>query len=374
MPFGSRGGIRVNHYFSHDGEYQLRAFLEKQRLTPTEGVRFFRTTVRLKAGPHVLVVTFPNEFAEREGPVSDVSGPGGPALGGPLDLLGTAIRPTIEFRVDGRRVKLFEIAGMTSGEAAFDGQPGPPTLGRIEIAGPYNVTGVSETPSRKRIFACRPTKSGDDLSCADRILSGIVRRAFRRDITQSDLKPFLSTFQRSREKGSFDESIAAAIRDVLLAPDFLFRLEFDPPGSGPGSVHAVSDFELASRLSFFLWSTIPDDALLDVAARGQLRPTLENEIRRMLMIHVLLRWPIISLSNGSVSAALEAFNRILRCIRSSTRPYDIHSGPKPNCLSGISFGKTGAFWTCSERITPTWTRRSQDTTAYLVLPVLASAV
>jgi hypothetical protein len=282
MPFGSRGGIRVNHYFSHDGEYQLRAFLEKQRLTPTEGVRFFRTTVRLKAGPHVLVVTFPNEFAEREGPVSDVSGPGGPALGGPLDLLGTAIRPTIEFRVDGRRVKLFEIAGMTSGEAAFDGQPGPPTLGRIEIAGPYNVTGVSETPSRKRIFACRPTKSGDDLSCADRILSGIVRRAFRRDITQSDLKPFLSTFQRSREKGSFDESIAAAIRDVLLAPDFLFRLEFDPPGSGPGSVHAVSDFELASRLSFFLWSTIPDDALLDVAARGQLRPTLENEIRRML--------------------------------------------------------------------------------------------
>src|SRR6185369_1440784 len=117
MPFGSRGGIRVKHYFSHDGDYQLRAFLEKQSLTPTEGVRLFRTTVHVKAGTHTVVATFPDEFAEREGPVSDVAGPGGAALGGPLDLLGTAIRPTIEFRVDGRRVKLFEIAGMTSGES-----------------------------------------------------------------------------------------------------------------------------------------------------------------------------------------------------------------------------------------------------------------
>ena len=261
MPFGSRGGIRVTHYFSHDGEYQLRAFLEKQRLTPTEGVRFFRTSVRLKAGAHTVIVTFPNEFAEREGPVADVSGPGGAALGGPLDLLGTAIRPTIEFRVDGRRVKLFEIAGMTSGEAAFDGQPGPPALGRIEIAGPYNVSGVSETPSRKRIFVCRPKDSMDELPCASTILSGIVRRAFRRDLTQTDLKPFVSTFARTRKKSSFEESIAAAIRDVLLAPDFLFRLEFDSAGSAPGSVHPVSDFELASRLSFFLWSTIPDDCV-----------------------------------------------------------------------------------------------------------------
>ena len=87
---GTRGGIRVSHYFSHDGEYDLRAFLAKESLTPTEGVRFFRTRVKLKAGPHVVIVTFPDEFAAREGPVSDVSGPGGAALGGPLDLLGAA--------------------------------------------------------------------------------------------------------------------------------------------------------------------------------------------------------------------------------------------------------------------------------------------
>jgi hypothetical protein len=227
MTFGTRGGIRIRHFFSHDGDYELRAFVNKESLTPVEGVRFFRTRVAAKAGTHTVVVTFPDEFAAREGPVSDVGGPGGAALGGPLDLLGTAIRPTIDFRLDGRRVKLFEIAGMTAGEAAFDGQPGPPTLTRVEIAGPFNATGVSETPSRRRIFQCKPASSAEEQRCANRILSAIVRRAFRRDIDASDTAPFLKTFKHTREKRTFDESIAAAIRDVLLAPDFLFRMEFD---------------------------------------------------------------------------------------------------------------------------------------------------
>jgi hypothetical protein len=282
MPFGSRGGIRVKHYFSHDGDYQLRAFLEKQSLTPTEGVRLFRTTVHVKAGVHTVIATFPDEFAEREGPVSDVAGAGGAALGGPLDLLGTAIRPTIEFRVDGRRVKLFEIAGMTSGESAFDGRPGPPALGRIEIAGPYNPTGVSETPSRQRIFVCHPAAPASETPCAKRILTAIVGRAFRRDVTATDLKPFLSSFTRPRDKHRFEQAISAAIRDVLLAPDFLFRLEFDPAGAAPGSVQPVSEFELASRLSFFLWNTMPDDPLLEAARAGHLRSELDREIRRML--------------------------------------------------------------------------------------------
>jgi hypothetical protein len=284
MPFGTRGGIRVSHYFPYDGEYALRAFLEKQSLTPTEGVRFFRIQVPVKAGPHVVIVTFPDEFAAREGPVLDVRGPGGNPLGGPLDVLGTAIRPTIDFRVDGRRVKPFEIAGMTAGEAAFDGQPGPPTLGRIEIAGPYHVTGVSETPSRKRIFICEPTGPGGEPECASKILSVLVGRAFRRPITPADVRPFLATYDATRQKRGFEASIAAAIRDVLLAPDFLFRLEFDPPGGVPGSAHPVSDFELASRLSFFLWSSMPDDELLDLAGNGKLRdpPELDREVRRML--------------------------------------------------------------------------------------------
>ena len=285
MPFGTRGGVRVNHYFPYDGEYVLRAFLDKQTLTPTEGVRFFRTSVKLSAGQHVVVVTFPDELAVREGPVSDVSGPGGAALGGPLDVLGTAIRPTIDFRVDGRRVKLFEIYGMTAGEAAFDGQPGPPTLGRIEIAGPYAVTGLSQTPSRERIFTCTPGAGHDEqTTCASEILEAILRRAFRRDVTPRDLAPFLATYAATRAKEPFEKAIAAAIRDVLLAPDFLFRLEFAPSNAAPGAPHPVSDFELATRLSFFLWSSIPDDPLLDAASRGTLRDpgALAAQVRRML--------------------------------------------------------------------------------------------
>ncbi len=282
MPFGTRGGIRVSHYFSHDGEYDLRAFLAKESLTPTEGVRFFRTRVRLKAGPHVVIVAFPDEFAAREGPVSDVAGPGGSALGGPLDLLGAAIRPTIDLRVDGRRVKLFEIGGMTSGEAAFDGQPGPPTLARLEIAGPYNASGTGETPSRQRIFVCRPSVAADESTCASRIVSTLARRAFRLRHYRSRRKAFPNLTPR-RGKSSFDESIASAIRDVLLAPDFLFRLEFDRAGSPQGTVHPVAGFELASRLSFFLWSSIPDDELLDLAGSEELRVTavLDREVRRM---------------------------------------------------------------------------------------------
>ena len=283
MPFGTRGGIRVKHYFPYDAEYDLRAFLDKQSLTPTEGVRFFRTRIPVIAGSHELAVTFPDEYAAREGSVSDVSGPGGRALGGPLDLLGTAIRTTIDFRVDGRRVKLFEIWGMTSGESAFDGQPGPPTLGRIEISGPYNITGVAETPSRKRIFICKPSGAATESACASKILSALARRAFRRNVEVEEVRPLLDTFEAVRRKQGFEASIAAALRQILLSPDFLFRLEFDPIGAEPGRAHEISDFELASRLSFFLWSSIPDERLLELASKESLRNELDSEVRRMLV-------------------------------------------------------------------------------------------
>lgn len=285
MPFGTRGGIRVTHYFPQDGDYDLRAFLAKESLSPLEGVRFFRTRLtKVKAGAHTVIVTFPDEYAEREGPVLNVGGPGGRPLGGPLDVLGTAVRPTLEFRLDGRRVKLFEIAGMTAGEAAFDGQPGPPSLGRIEIAGPHNVTGPGDTPSRARIFVCRPASSTDEGICAKRILNPIVRRAFRREVAEKDLKPFLKTFAAGRAKQDFDTAIGAAIRDVLLSPDFLFRLEYDRDGATSGTAQPVTDAELASRISFFLWSSIPDDELLTATGSGKLRQpkVLEGQVRRML--------------------------------------------------------------------------------------------
>ncbi|HZT31958.1 MAG TPA: DUF1592 domain-containing protein [Bryobacteraceae bacterium] len=283
LPFGTRGGARVEYYFPYDGQYNLRAFLGKESLPPTEGVRFFQTRVEVKAGLHTVVATFPDEFAEREGPVPNVAGLGGAALGGPLDTRGSAIHPTIEFRVDNRRVKVFDIAGLSVGEAAFAGQPGPPTLNRIEISGPYDAQGVSETPSRRRIFVCSPASAADEPACASKIISTVARRAFRRDVSAAELKPYLAAYSDTRRKQSFDSAIAAALRDLLLAPDFLFRLEFDPPGAAAGSVHRVSDWELASRLSFFLWSSIPDDALLAAARSGKLQDqaVLDRETRRM---------------------------------------------------------------------------------------------
>ncbi len=284
LPFGTRGGVRVQHYFPFDGEYDLRAFIGRDSLPHPEGVRFFQTRVKVPAGLHTVVVTFPDEFAAREGPVPNVAGKGGPALGGPLDTRGSAIHPTIEFRLDSQRVKLFDIGGISVGEAAFAGQPGPPTLDRVEVSGPYNATGVTDTPSRRRIFICRPSGQSDESACASKIVTAIVRRAFRREVSGADVEPFLKTWRAERQKHDFDFAIAAALRDVLVAPDFLFRLEFDPRGAAPGSVQPVSNQELASRLSFFIWGSIPDDELLDVARTGKLTEpaVLARETRRML--------------------------------------------------------------------------------------------
>jgi hypothetical protein len=131
---------------------------------------------------------------------------------------------------------------------------------------------------------CRPRGPQDETACASKIISTVARRAFRRDVTAADVQPFLAAFAAARQKQSFEKSIAAALRDVLLAPDFLFRLEFDPAGAAPGTAHPVSDWELASRLSFFLWSSIPDDELLDKAGSGKLKDpeVLGQEVRRML--------------------------------------------------------------------------------------------
>ena len=284
LPFGTRGGIRVQYFFPADGEYSLRAFIGRDGLPHQEGVRFFQLSVNVKAGPHNVVVTFPDEFGAREGPVPNVAGKGGPALGGPLDVRGSAFHPTIEFRLDNRRLKLFDVGAISVGEAAFAGQPGPPTLDRIEISGPYNTTGVSDTPSRRRIFVCRPAGAVGEQACASQILTTIVRRAFRRDVTDADLRPFLTAYSIARQKHNFDVAMGAALRDVLLAPDFLFRLEFDKSGAAPGTAQPVSDWELASRLSFFVWSSIPDDELLDCAHSGKLRNpgVLDHQIRRML--------------------------------------------------------------------------------------------
>jgi hypothetical protein len=180
----------------------------------------------------------------------------------------------LDLRLDGAKLKRFEVP---EGGAA-------PQISGISIDGPYNITGPGDTPSRARIFVCHPATTQEEEPCARKILAAIGRRAFRRPVTDADLRPLLAFYQSGRTERDFDYGIEKALRAMLVSPDFIFRVEQDPRGCAPGSVYRVSDFELASRLSFFLWSSIPDDQLLDLAEKGKLKdPTvLEQQVRRLL--------------------------------------------------------------------------------------------
>ena len=177
---------------------------------------------------------------------------------------------------------------ITSYEYAGD-QTLDPGVGRVELSGPYNVTGRGDTPSRRAIFTCRPppnvVASGpEEVACASEILGRLGRFAFRRPVTEADLEMLLEFFHSGRAVADFDAGIEMALRRVLVSPDFLFRRESDPDGAASGQPYAISDLELASRLSFFLWSSIPDGELLDLAARGELRRprVLDQQVARML--------------------------------------------------------------------------------------------
>ena len=153
----------------------------------------------------------------------------------------------------------------------------------ITIGGPFEVKGPGETASRKKIFVCRPLPNQLEEPCARQILTPLARRAYRRPVQPTEIAPLLRMFAQGRKDGgSFDAGIEHALRAILVSPNFLFRVEKDPSGVVAGASHKVSDLELASRLSFFLWSSIPDEELLRLAANRQLRPVLAQQVKRML--------------------------------------------------------------------------------------------
>ena len=160
-----------------------------------------------------------------------------------------------------------------------------PHLARVDITGPYHATGSGDTPSRRRIFVCHPATAPDEIPCARKILSNLVRRAFRRAPSDNDIESLLSFYQQERNKtGRFEAGIEIALRRILADPEFVFRFEPAPVNVAAGEPYRISDTELASRLSFFLWSSIPDDELLTLATQGKLHEPaiLERETRRML--------------------------------------------------------------------------------------------
>jgi hypothetical protein len=164
-----------------------------------------------------------------------------------------------------------------------DNASSPIAIASLLIGGPYNGKVPADSPSRKHLFVCSPANAADEVPCATKILSNLARRAYRRAATDEDTQTLLSFYSRARAAGNFDDGIRSALERVLVSPDFLFRIEADPAGVPRGSVYRIPDVELASRLSFALWSSIPDDALLDLAIRGKLHEpaVLEQQVSRI---------------------------------------------------------------------------------------------
>ncbi len=265
LPFFSRGGVSFQHYFPLDGEYLIRI------KTPSNGetgepARFFEHRLTVKAGLRAVGAAFPRESAKVEPAV-----PGPRRFGGPPPSMGAPRTLPLDLRLDGARVKRFEIPETTNVEV-------------VMVSGPYNVTSRGETPSRAKIFVCRPAAASEEKACARKILATLARRAFRRPASDADVNPLIEFYDRGRQAGDFDDGVQRALEALLVAPDFLIRVETDPNGAAPGTVYRLNDFELASRLSFFLWSSIPDDELLTLAEQRKLRDpvVLQRQVRRLL--------------------------------------------------------------------------------------------
>jgi hypothetical protein len=268
LPFDSRGGFSFRYYFPVDAEYAIRV-----RLNQGGGGDNKPLEVRLPvaAGLRTIGATFLRESAKAE-----VAIPGGRGAPGQMQP-GSAGRPMAELdlRLDGAKLQRFEVPERGAN---------PPQVTGATISGPYNITGPGDTPSRARLFVCHPAAAADEEPCARKIVATLARRAFRRPVTDADLKPLLAFYRGGRAERDFDFGIEKALRAMLVSPDFLFRVEQDPSPSAPGAVYRISDWEFASRLSFFLWSSIPDDQLLDLAEKGKLKDpvVLEQQVRRML--------------------------------------------------------------------------------------------
>jgi hypothetical protein len=271
LPFNSRGGLSFEYYFPLDAEYVIRIRMPPNANLGMENVPNYELRLPVKAGLRTVGVAFLRESAkaEVESPVQrgEPQYAGGPV---PRD-----VPAKMDLRLDGARLKLFDVPRRAGAN---------PDVSSVIIGGPYNAIGRGETPSRARIFVCRPATVKDEVPCAHRILTTLARRAFRRPVTDSDIRPLLAFYQSGRASGDFDGGIEHALRAMLMSPDFLFRIEQDPRGAAPGTVYRLSDHELASRLSFFLWSSIPDDELLELADQGKLSdPTVRRQqVRRML--------------------------------------------------------------------------------------------
>ncbi len=261
LPLGTRGGVAVPYVFPVDAEYEFHVSLRNQA-SPGDSLELSLDGVVVKT---LDLTTTPRD---EDGPYVKVRAP---------------------IKAGGRHVvATFAAQGFALSEGfrqPFDvSDGGRPRVTSLTISGPFQTSGVSETPARRRIFVCYPTTAAEEAPCAKEILTTLARRGYRKPATPESVKPLLDIYAEGRAGGDFEAGIDLALRRLLVSPEFLFRIERDPPAPAGGGVYRISDLELASRLSFFLWSSIPDDELLDLAARSKLREPgmLSKQVRRML--------------------------------------------------------------------------------------------
>ena len=301
LPLGSRGGIAVRYHFPVDGEYLLKVRLRKQYADYLMGMGWEQDLDVRVDGEFVRRFTVGGDAPGRPAPRSFAGG--GPSFGDPewetyMQLTGDT---SLEVRVPVQAGE--HVVGVSFIRDLFEpeGVPQPIQRGRVltndnlhmehaavhsvEIRGPFEPAGLAEeTASRRQIFVCHPRLGAAEQACATEILTTMSRRAYRRTATDSEVQMLLEFFDQGREEGgTFDAGIQFALERLLVDPNFLLRVYRDPVEVGPEEVYRLSDLELASRLSFFLWSSIPDDRLLDLAERGELTDpvVLEQEVRRM---------------------------------------------------------------------------------------------
>ena len=304
LPLGSRGGMAVPYNFPIDGEYVIKVKLRRQYQAYLVGMGWpQQLDVRLDGKLLERFTVGGNATGRPAG--ASYAGDGEPGFAGDPDweeYMQIAGDAHLEVRVAveaGPRVigvsfirELWVPEGLPQplqrGRVITNDQiyMGYAAVGSVEIAGPYTAVGISDTPSRRAIFSCQPRTRQEEQPCAENILSRLARRAYRRPVTEEDLKPLLEFFETGRNStGHFDDGIQLALERLLIDPDFLLRVHHDPTGQKAAQrSYQLSDLDLASRLSFFLWSSLPDDELLAAAESSELSTpeALEQQTRRML--------------------------------------------------------------------------------------------
>jgi len=280
LPLDSRGGGAFKFYAPLDATYAIQIYLNSG--TPTENeidsYNRYEVKVPLKAGLRTIGASFRKQLALDESLLPKTT-----TGARPVKPTGPAEQLPMDVWVDGAKVQTASVPSYANGPGMQQNFYLRDVM-QISIAGPYDVKGPGDTPSRRKIFSCRPTSAAQENACATQILTRLARNAYRRPVTAADVKPLMKLYAEGRKESDFDHGIEAALEAVLVSPSFLFMRENDPAGAKPGSVHRISDVELATRLSFFLWSSIPDAQLLQVAERKQLsKPAvLKQQIARML--------------------------------------------------------------------------------------------